>query len=191
MTRTFPRSVPARALLALALLGGVARAEPSSTRAGRAHVYSQLGEESLEAVTPPERILAVTRGNVAPTEIWRALEHGERVECLSCIPAVSRLLHVEEEKTREIAAWWLRRRVFGVFGAGQIYPRLLETVASDPPEVRRSRAAEAVGEFLAAAGVPVVARAAVTDSSPVVRAASVRALERLNSEGPAGELGAA
>src|SRR3569833_3160423 len=50
--------------------------------AGRAVAYEQLDRSSLETVTTPERLLRVAQGGYAPTEIWRALEHGEKVECL-------------------------------------------------------------------------------------------------------------
>jgi hypothetical protein len=163
----------------------------ASVHAGRASVYQQLPGKSLEQVTPSERILAVARGNAAPTEIWRTLEHGEKVECLGCIPAVSKLLFASNRKTREISAWWLRRRIFGVFGSGQIYPQLLDTAQKDGSETRRAYAVEALGEFLHRSGVPVVARAAVQDPSALVRASAVRALDRLNTQGPNGELAAA
>ena len=91
--------------------------------AGRALAYQQLERTSLETVTTPERLLRVAQGGYAPTEIWRALEHGEKVECLNCIPAVSKLLFSDEAKTREISAWWLRRRIFGVFGPGEVSAR--------------------------------------------------------------------
>src|SRR5688572_24306859 len=80
--------------------------------AGRAVAYEQLDRASLETVTTPERLLRVAQGGYAPTEIWRALEHGEKVECLACIPYVSKLLVSDDDRTREISAWWLRRRVF-------------------------------------------------------------------------------
>ena len=93
------------------------------------HVRTQqLERTSLETVTTPERLLRVAQGGYAPTEIWRALEHGEKVECLNCIPAVSKLLYNDDAKTREISAWWLRRRIFGVFGPGEVYSRLITAV---------------------------------------------------------------
>jgi HEAT repeat protein len=113
------------------------------------------------------------------------------VECLGCIPAVSKLLFAGNRKTREISAWWLRRRIFGVFGSGQIYPQLLDTAQKDGSETRRAYAVEALGEFLHRSGVPVVARAAVQDSSALVRVSAVRALDRLNTQGPNGELASA
>src|SRR5262245_5955933 len=59
--------------------------------AGRASVYQQMDKAQLESLTTPERLKNVAKGGFAPTEIWRALEHGEKVECLDCIPAVSKL----------------------------------------------------------------------------------------------------
>jgi HEAT repeat protein len=160
----------------------------ASVHAGRANVYQQLSELSLEHVTPGDHIAAVTMGNVAPTEIWRALEHGEKVECLDCIPGVSKLLYNGNSKTREISAWWLRRRIFGVFGPGEVYSQVIDTLKNDSSDARRAYAAEALGEFLVGDGVPLVAHAAVTDAAPTVRVAAVRALERLNNEEPSAEL---
>jgi len=136
--------------------------------------------------------MRVAQGGFAPTEIWRALEHGERVECLDCIPVVSKLLYSDTAKTREISAWWLRRRIFGVFGPGQVYSQLVDTLKDQSaPEKRRAYAADALGEFLSAAGTRHVAEAIVFDASPLVRLSAVRALQRLNSAGPNGELAAA
>lgn len=157
--------------------------------AGRAVAYEQMDRSSLETVTTPERLLRVARGGYAPTEIWRALEHGEKVECLACIPVVSKLLWNDDAKTREISAWWLRRRVFGVFGPGQVYSQMVAAI-NDPnvPEKRRAYAADGLGEFLSAAGARHVATAAVSDPSPLVRQSAVRALQRLNTVGPGSEL---
>jgi hypothetical protein len=163
----------------------------ANTHAGRATVYEQLPEGSLETLTTPDHILAVTQGNTAPTEIWRALEHGEKVECFDCIGPVSQLLYDSNAKTREISAWWLRRRIFGVFGEGQIYSQVLNTLTSGATEEARAYSAEALGEFLVSSGIPPVAHAAVSDSSAMVRESAVRALERLNNEGPAAELAVA
>ncbi len=176
---------------------GVADSSPEKVLPGRAKVYAQLDPTSLESTSSPERIKAVTAGNTAPTEIWRVLEHGEKVECLDCIPHVAKLLYDGHGKTREIAAWWLRRRIFGVFtptagGGPSLYAQVVATLA-DPaqPDARRAFAAEAVGEFLTGAGVKHLARAVTTDAAPVVRLAAVRGLERLNSQGPSGELATA
>jgi hypothetical protein len=160
--------------------------------AGRATGYRNLDQASLEEVSTPERIVAVTRSNVAPMEVWRALEHAEKVECLSCIPHVAKLLYNNDPRTREISAWWLRRRIFGVFGPGEVYSQTVDTLNdATQSETRRAAAADALGEFLTRAGVRHVAQAAIADSSVKVRLSAVRALQRLNSEGPAGELATA
>ncbi len=159
---------------------------------GRAVAYQQFDRASLETVTTPERLMRVAQGGFAPTEIWRALEHGEKVECLNCIPYVSNLLFNGNAKTREISAWWLRRRIFGVFGPGQVYERTVGTLNDKTQsETRRAYAAEALGEFLSAAGTRHVALAVVDDESPLVRLGAVRALQRLNTVGPNSELSVA
>ncbi len=159
---------------------------------GRASVYEHLDPGSLEEITPIEQLKGVGAGNVAPTEIWRRLEHGERVECLSCIPVVSKLLYDQNAKTREISAWWLRRRILGVFGPGQVYEQTLKTLADQAqPEHKRAYAAEALGEFLHQNGIAPVATALTQDPSPRVRKSAAYALWRLNSQGQNGELAAA
>jgi HEAT repeat protein len=192
-----------RSLLLGALIVGAASlfaslgvaADPSaadSRRLGRSTVYKHLPDNSLEKVTAPDYIKSIGArpGNYAPTEIWRALEHGETVECLDCIPGISKLLYDSHPKTREISAWWLRRRVFGVFGPGQVYAKTVATLADrSAPEKNRAYAAEALGEFLSRSGVKFVAAALASDPSPMVRKSSAAALERLNHQGPNGELG--
>ena len=185
-------------LVASALAAGLAITAPSSAadthvHAGRSQVYRQLAPNSLEDTTPPKALLAeLKKQNIAPTRIWKVLEHGEKVECLSCIPYVNKLLYNPEAKNREIGAWWLRRRVFGVFGPGEIYSQVLKVLENGgESEARRAYAAEAIGEFLNPAGVRYVARAAVGDPSARVRKSAVQALSRLNSQGPSSELGTA
>ena len=173
----------------LVAVSGAAEPAPERVLSGRAQVYENLSPESLEHVSSSDRIKAVTRGNTPPTEIWRVLEHGEKVECLDCIPYVAELLYDDQARTREISAWWLRRRIFGVFGEGEVYAQVVDTL-NDPsqPESHRARAADALGEFLTGAGVPHVSKAALDDPSPLVRKSAVLALKRLNSQGEAGEL---
>lgn len=178
-------------LVSRASVADTAPSAGSNVYAGRSSVYQDLQVNSLESLTTPDHIMEVAQGGTAPTEIWRALEHGEKVECLDCIPAVSNLLYDGNAKTREISAWWLRRRIFGVFGPGEVYSQVLSTLTSDTSETRRAYAASAIGEFLLGAGVAPVATAAVTDTSALVRTNAVAALERLNNEGPNGELGKA
>lgn len=175
----------------LAASSATRAADPDQTR-GRATVYQSFDSNSLEHITSPEALATELRYNIAPTRIWKLLEHGEKVECLDCIPTVSGLLFNSNAKTREISAWWLRRRVFGVFGPGEVYSQIIDTL-KDPneSELRRAYAANALGEFLSPAGVPVVANAVVKDPSPRVRSSAVAALQRLNTEGPGKELGQA
>jgi HEAT repeat protein len=179
------------ALGTLLLASGASADEPNVTR-GRAEIYKQLAPESLETVSTREQIIKLGAANIAPTRIWKVLEHGEKLECLACVPVVSKLLYSSQPKTREIAAWWLRRRIFGVFGPGQVYQQTLSALGDrDETESHRVYAANALGEFLSVSGVPALSKAVVSDESALVRAAAVGALERLNSSGASGELTAA
>ena len=197
MTSQFRRFFSASLGLAAAALISISSAAdaPSDlTHVGRSSVYGNLKNASLEAVSTPKAMLALIKApdSAAPTAIWTMLEHGERVECLECIPYVSKMLYASNPKTREISAWWLRRRIFGVFGKGEAYEQTINTV-SDPKasELARSYAANALGEFLEGAGIAPVAKALVADASPMVRLAAANALIRLNNQGPNSELSAA
>jgi HEAT repeat protein len=55
------------------------------------------------------------------------------------------------------------------------------TVIDSSNAVHRARAAEALGEFLDAGGVPALTQAAAEDAEPKVRLAAVRALGRMNA----------
>jgi hypothetical protein len=155
---------------------------PESTR-GTRNVYGEsIAVDQAEALVTGDQIMkAISTGT--PTNIWETLERGERVECLGCISSVEPLIYDLSPATREIAAWWLRRRMFGVFGPGESYERTLNALKNDPSPTRRAYAAEAIGEFLAAPGVDACAEAIANDKEPVVRAAAAKALGRLNSEG--------
>jgi HEAT repeat protein len=180
----FAGALGARAYLAHA-------ATPSSTLRGTATVYKGILADQVEQITPADRIKSIATkvfDTPAPAAIWQALEHGEKVDCIDCIPAVEKLLYVNDVKTREIAAWWLRRRIFGVFGEGQAYERTIQTLQTHADAATRAHAAEALGEFLSSGGVQPVATALVNDASPLVRAAAARALTRLNTTGPNQEL---
>jgi HEAT repeat protein len=174
------------------LIASGASAEVGNIHKGRAEVYKNLQPESLEAVSTSKQIMNLDAPNLAPTHIWKVLEHGEKLECLACIPVVSKLLYSSNAKTREISAWWLRRRIFGVFGAGQVYERTIATLAdADARESDRVHAANALGEFLSVGGVAPLSKAILSDESPAVRLAAVAGLERLNSSGADGELAVA
>ncbi len=155
----------------------------------KSHDALSQHETSLEGITPIAQLKNIGAGNVAPTEIWRRLEHGEKVECLNCIPVVSKLLFDGHPKTREIAAWWLRRRILGVFGPGQVYETTRSMVTDmSKTETERAYAVDAMGEFLVGAGVAPVAQALTQDPSARVRKHAAQALQRMNNQGPNGEL---
>ncbi|HSQ64512.1 MAG TPA: HEAT repeat domain-containing protein [Polyangiaceae bacterium] len=170
-------------LAAASLMSGTdARSDTTYVGGGTAAVYGNLPPDQVEFLSPPDRIKAVANSG-SPSLIWETLEHGEAVECLDCIPAVGNLLYSTDPQTREIAAWWLRRRIFGVFGPGQVYEQTVNTLKGDPSPDRREAAAYALGEFLTLAGVPPLASAIQSDSSPAVRAAAASALGRINDKG--------
>jgi HEAT repeat protein len=191
MTFKISTLVKSSVVLGAVLVASGASAEDNVYR-GRAEVYKQISPESLETVSTPDEIAKLSAPNIAPTRIWKVLEHGEKLECLACVPIVSKLLYNSNPKTREISAWWLRRRIFGVFGPGQVYEQTLDTLAdASETESHRVYAANALGEFLSVSGVPALSKAVLQDTSAAVRLAAVAGLERLNSSGTDGELAVA
>ncbi len=196
MTSKFRRFLTASVALSAAALVSVSSAAdaPDATHRGRSSVYGNLKNASLEAVSTPNAMLALIKApdSAAPTAIWTMLEHGERVECMDCIPYVSKMLYASNPKTREISAWWLRRRIFGVFGKGEAYEQTINTISNPKAtELSRTYAANALGEFLEGAGIAPVSQALVHDASPMVRLAAANALIRLNNQGPNSELSTA
>ena len=155
MTTKFRRFLSASLALSAAALVSVSSAAdaPSATdltHAGRSSVYGNLSNGSLEAVSTEASILSLVKApdSAAPTAIWTMLEHGERVECMACIPYVSKMLYASNPKTREISAWWLRRRIFGVFGKGEVYEQTVNAVSDQSKSpLSRAYAANALGEF--------------------------------------------
>jgi HEAT repeat protein len=149
----------------------------------------ERGELSVGTEAPePERMANAIR-SASPTALTAMLEYGERVECLECIPLLeAKLLGSDSPKVREMAAWWLRRRPFG-YGRAAVAMRQVATQDSDP--VRRSRAVEALGEFLDVRGLPALEQAALRDEESSVRLSAVRALGRLNARGGRAVLAAA
>jgi HEAT repeat protein len=156
---------------------------------GFAGVYGVVSADQAEFLSSPDAIKSAAASG-APTLVWETLEHGEKVECLDCIALVAPLLYDANAKTREIAAWWLRRRIFGVFGTGEVYQQTVQTLQTDADPVKRSYAAYALGEFFAAPGIAACASALVTDGDARVRTAAASALGRLNDDG-SGALGKA
>ncbi|MCA9626495.1 MAG: HEAT repeat domain-containing protein [Myxococcales bacterium] len=194
MKSNMKSKLAAALVLGLGLTAAQSQAEPTvqSTQAGRSTVYKDLSPSSLEDLSSPERIIAVTRGSSGASEIYGVLEQGEKVECMQCVPYVAELLTDKNPRTREISAWWLRRRVFGVFGKGEVYSQVVDRLQdSSQPALQRAYAAEALGEFLTQSSVKFVAKSAMEDPDAIVRVASVKALQRLNTQGPNGEVGAA
>ncbi len=171
----------ASAFVALSMSGSEARSD-NWVGGGINAVYPGVPADQVEFLSTPDRIISVTTSN-SPSLIWETLEHGERVECLQCIPSVAGLLYDEHQQSREIAAWWLRRRIFGVFGSGQVYEQTLNTMKGDANPQKRAYAAYAIGEMLDASGIQPLSDAITTDSSPLVRAAAASALGRMNSAG--------
>jgi len=207
MTSKFRRFLSASFALSIAALGSVSSAAdaPDLTHPGRSSVYGNLSNSSLEAISTSKKMLdllthkdkngaVVANGEAsfAPTQFWTMLEHGERVECLDCVPYVSKMLYASNAKSREISAWWLRRRIFGVFGKGEAYEQTIKTVSNPKAsELSRTYAANALGEFLEGAGIEPVGQALVNDASPMVRLAAANALIRLNNQGVHNELATA
>jgi len=192
MTSKFRRFLTVSLTLSVAALGSVSSAAdaPDTTHTGRSSIYGNLKNASLEAVSTPSAMLSLIKApdSAAPTAIWTMLEHGERVECLDCVPYVSKMLYNANPKTREISAWWLRRRIFGVFGKGEVYEQTYNTATdAKASELSRAYAVNALGEFLEGAGIVPVSQALTSDGSAKVRLAAVNALIRLNSQGQPGD----
>lgn len=172
------------AIIAAAVMsGGDATADGTSATGANLVYGKQIPPDQIEFLSTPDRIMSVGAGNVGASAIWETLEHGEYVECLDCIPVVANLLYDANKDNREIAAWWLRRRIFGVYAPGEVYEQVVNTLKTSPDATRRGHAASALGEFLALAGVDHLANALKTDSSPFVRGSAAAALGRLNDVG--------
>jgi hypothetical protein len=182
------RSLKMGTLIASALVAVTATMSGSDARSdtwngvGTSALHDNVPADQVEFLSSPDRIISVASSN-SPSLIWETLEHGERVECLQCIPVVAGLMYDQHSQTREIAAWWLRRRIFGVFGPGQVYEQTINTLKSDANAQKRAYAASALGEFLDAGGIQPLHDAIANDSSPLVRAAAASALGRMNSAG--------
>lgn len=173
-------ALAALAIACASLISGTnATANTAENIAGTQKIYGDIPPDQIEHLSTGDRIKSVAVSG-SMMAIWETLEHGEKVECLDCIPSVEPLLYDSNPRTREIAAWWLRRRLFGVFGKGEVYERTLQTLKSDGDGVRRMYAAEAIGEFLAFPGIEACAEAITSDADPTVRAAAARSLGRLN-----------
>src|SRR4051794_27412502 len=174
----------AAAIACASLLSGSSATAGNTTEniGGTQALYGNIPPDQIEFLSTGDRIKSVAASG-SMMAIWETLEHGEKVECIDCIPSVEPLLYDANPRTREIAAWWLRRRLFGVWGPNEVYQRTVNTLANDADPKRRANAAYALGEFLAAPGVDACAAAIERDGDPTVRAAAASALGRLNDPG--------
>ena len=143
--------------------------------------YSAIPQDQAEFISTSAHIVSVAVSG-APMAIWETLEHGEKVECIDCVNAVAPLIYDQNARTREISVWWMRRRMFGVFGPGEVYSQTLKTLAGDADPQRRAFAAYAIGEFLEGTGVAALATA-LKDADPRVRGAAASGLARLDDDG--------
>ena len=161
------------------LIAGSAFAEPE-TMAPEVKVYDRArGELSVGTGAPGRERMVNAIKSASPTALYAMLEYGERVECFECIPLLEKkLLQSDNAQTREIAAWWLRRRSFGF---GPIMKRMKTAAIEHSDPVMRERALQALGEFLDPYALPTLEQAATKDSQVSVRVAAVRALGRLNA----------
>lgn len=166
----------------LGTVAAVAIATTSGDARSDVKPYQGILPDQAEFISSPDAIISVASSG-APMQIWETLEHGERVECLGCVAVVAPLMYSENAQNREIAAWWLRRRMIGVFGPGEVYQQTLNVLATDSNETKRAYAASAIGEFLLGAGIAPIATALTTDTSALVRAYAAKALGRLNDDG--------
>jgi hypothetical protein len=164
-----------RRTLTVAAMLGLLVAMPQEAKPGPTDV-----DPSKEFLSTAEGIKAAATTGSA-TEIWEVLEHGERVECLDCISYVEPLLYDKDSRVREIAAWWLRRRIFGY---AEVALRVRDVLQKDADPFRRAAAANALGEFLDPAATPLFL-AAISDGDPGVRVAVLAGIKRLNDPGAA------
>ncbi len=141
-----------------------------------------IGELSFHTGAPRVADLENAIRVGSPTLLVSMLEYGERVECHTCVPLLEeRLLTSNNGEVREIAAWWLARRPFG-FAA--VYHDIRTVLESDSDPVRRTRAAEALGNFADPHGVEHLSRAFTTDTVSEVRVAAIHGIAEINA--PAG-----
>lgn len=137
------------------------------------------GELSVGTGAPTQDSMISAINSGSGTQLFSVLEYGERVECRTCVPLLeAKLLSSDDSRVREIAAWWLRRRIFA---SGAVMVHMKTVLATDTDAVQRSRAAEAIGEFMDINGLAALATSVVSDVDPRVREASVVAIARINA----------
>jgi len=141
--------------------------------------YDRERGELSPGTQAPTRAQMLSAIRSAPaSQLQAVLEYGERVECLECVGLLhKKILESNDAVVREMAAWWVRKRPYG---ANEVFVGLRNTLNNDADARRRSRAAEALGEFMEPTGYPSLKNHALSDADASVRAACVRALGRLN-----------
>jgi HEAT repeat protein len=186
----------AQALAIVLTLAGTTTAFAQEDLCGQAPhaIDSRQGECSPGTQAPSTAGIMAAIESGSDTRLQGTLEYAERVDCAACVPRVLQVVFTSDnERSREFAAWWLRRRP----AAGWIAGMLTDVVAGDyshallpagvSQELLRARAASALGEFLIPQALAPLRTAAQADTSAVVREAAVSALGRLNhpESGPA------
>lgn len=137
------------------------------------------GELSVGTSAPTQESMISAIHAGSGTQLFSVLEYGERVECQACVPLLeAKLLSSDDARVREIAAWWLRRRIFA---SGAVMRHMKTVLATDTNPVQRSRAAEAIGEFMDANGLAALAESVTRDVDARVRESSVVAIARINA----------
>jgi hypothetical protein len=117
---------------------------------------------------------AIASGSI--DAIQSELERAERLVCVSCVDMVRPLIDDQNQKIRQVAAWWLARR--GV--ARNIRVEMLNRLAQPDSTLARN-AADVLGEFHYVSSIPALAAAL---SNPVfsseARAHMAKALGRIS-----------
>ncbi len=138
----------------------------------------ERGEISPDSQIPSRAELINAIRSSAPDDLMALLEYGELLECVECIPLLEERMYTDEEpEVRRLAAWWLRRRMFGSL---KVEERLFEALRESADPVRRARAAMGLGEFQSAGALPDFQRLVANDPEAIVREAVVHAAVRLN-----------
>jgi hypothetical protein len=156
----------------------------------------ELGECSPNTQAPTtDSLVSTLRAGLnggSDTAIQAALEYSERMDAARAVhPAVDLVLQSDNANTREVAAWWLGKRIFTSGWVARVFAETLGGDYSSEPAQRaisagvsedllRARSAQGLGEFRAAGAFDVLRTAATSDSSAIVRESAVRALARTN-----------
>ena len=117
---------------------------------------------------------AIASGSI--DAIQSELERAERLVCVSCVDMVRPLIDNQNQKIRQVAAWWLARR--GV--ARTIRVEMLNRLAQ-PDSILARNAADVLGEFHYVSSIPALAAALSNPTfSSEARAHMAQALGRIS-----------